>query len=136
MSVSQFDFNTFRVEECNTKMPIVNWKTPKPNAITQAVDSWKRHVKPNTKDYSPFKNEACWICRKKRFITMVAAQGLRVGPIDIGTGSSLQIHLTSHCEDLCLILFGPNSSQLRCVIQIWRIYLNYLYETSFVWRSI
>jgi hypothetical protein len=37
MSTSQFDFDTFRVEECNTKMPIVNRKTPKPNAGAQAV---------------------------------------------------------------------------------------------------
>jgi hypothetical protein len=74
MSVSQQGFNTFCVEECGTEKNIVIWRTPQPDV--KLLIHGDEHIKPNIKAFTPYKDEAHWICGKERFITTVAAQGL------------------------------------------------------------
>ena len=61
MGVTCAEFDTFRVDECKPVTPLANWKTPKPDASTLAIDSWNRSNKPNAKDFlPPFKDKAFW----------------------------------------------------------------------------
>jgi hypothetical protein len=76
MSISNTQFNTFRIEDYDPVTPLVHWKTPKPNTFSIAIDSWNHSNKPNTKDFAVFKDNACWIHAKEHLQTTLDAQGL------------------------------------------------------------
>jgi hypothetical protein len=76
LSVRRVDFDTFHKGIYDTQTPMIHWGMPIPDIHTHDVTSWKRVVKPRTKDFAPFWNEAYWSQGKQRSLTTVAALGL------------------------------------------------------------
>jgi hypothetical protein len=76
-TVDTASFDAFRTDEYDPTVPIVPWKK---RLATTAPESeaaaWKKNVRPSTKDYKVFRDDAYWSTAKEHFESTIRSHGL------------------------------------------------------------
>ena len=73
-------FNIFRISDYDPNEPILPWNsknTPILKTRDDEVIQWQKTIKPNSKDYKVFKDEAYWARAKESFLDTIESHGLQ-----------------------------------------------------------
>ena len=63
-------FGDFKTGIYNPEIPITSWQVKLPSH-EDALQAWKKHMRPNPKDYQTFSNENNWIRFKAHFLQLL-----------------------------------------------------------------
>ena len=75
-TVSKTAFTNFATGIYRPDQPIIPYGIPKPNQDDEAVNNWRKHIRPNEKAFKEFKDEFKWSKVKEDIKITLAAQNL------------------------------------------------------------
>ena len=75
-SATKANFEAYLTGSHRPDQPIIPHNVPLPDQDDEALNNWRKHVKPNEKAFKPFKDEATWMRTKDQIKITLNSQNL------------------------------------------------------------